>query len=142
MFIEREELATAISEYTLGQIEADDVAIRSAILMAMQEAASYLNAKYDCAKIFNATGDNRNILLVEHCKSLAVWYICRISNAGIVFDKAKIYYDNAVDWLKQVAGVGESGKTISPGLPVKREENGAVKTTLRLGSNPKFSHSF
>lgn len=37
MFIEPEELKTAIQEYTLGQITTDDVVIRSAILMAIQE---------------------------------------------------------------------------------------------------------
>lgn len=141
MFIEREELNTAIQDYTLGQITADDVVIRTAILAAIQEATSYLNGKYDCVEIFNATGEKRNILLVEHCKSMAVWYIIRLSNANIIFDKAKIYYDNAVDWLKQVAGVGQSGKTIAPDLPVKRE-NGETRTQLRFGSNRKFRHSF
>ena len=141
MFITNEELNTAIYDYTLGRITTDDVVIRTAILAAIQEATSYLNSKYDCDAIFSAQGDNRNILLVEHIKSMAVWYIIRMSNAGLVFDKAKIYYDNAIDWLKQVAGVGTSGRTISPDLPVKRE-NGIVKTKIRHGSNPKFRHDY
>lgn len=141
MFIEKDELTTAIAEYTLGKITADDMVIRQAILAAIQEATSYLNGKYDCTAIFNATGDNRNILLLEHCKSIAVWYIIRISNADVVFEKAKIYYECAIDWLKQVAGVGESGKSIAPDLPLKTE-NGTVKTPMRCGSNPKFSHYY
>lgn len=141
MFIEKEELNTAIQEYTLGHITADDVVIRTAILAAIQEATSYLNGKYDCQAIFNATGDNRNILVVEHCKSMAVWYIIRLSNANIVFDKAKIYYDSAVDWFKQVAGVGSSGRTIAPDLPIKKT-NGEVQLQMHFGSNRKFRHSF
>ena len=107
MFIEIEELKTAVYNYTLGQITTDDVVIRSAILMAIQEATSYLNGRYDTAAIFNAEGDERNALVLEHCKSMAVWYIIRLSNADILFDKAKIYYDNAVEWFKLVAGVGD-----------------------------------
>lgn len=98
MFIEIEELKTAVYNYTLGQITTDDVVIRSAILMAIQEAASYLNGRYDTAAIFNAGGNARNALVLEHCKSMAVWYIIRLSNASILFDKAKIYYDNAIEW--------------------------------------------
>ena len=71
MFIEIEELKTAVYNYTLGQITTDDVVIRSAILMAIQEATSYLNGRYDTAVIFNAEGDGRNALVLEHCKSMA-----------------------------------------------------------------------
>ena len=110
--------------------------------MAIQEATSYLNGRYDTAVIFNAEGDGRNALVLEHCKSMAVWYIIRLSNADILFDKAKIYYDNAVEWFKLVAGVGESGKSIAPDLPPKRETDGKIVTTLRAGSNRKFKHSF
>nr|DAT38254.1 MAG TPA: head to tail adaptor [Caudoviricetes sp.] len=141
MFIETEELRTAIKDYTLGQITTDEVVIRSAILMAIQEATSYLNGRYDTIAIFNATGDKRNMLVLEHCKSMAVWYIIRLSNADILFDKAKIYYQNAIEWFKQVAGVGESGKSIAPDLPLKQED-GKVKLKMRFGSNRKFRHFY
>lgn len=141
MFLEIPELNSAIHEYTLGQITADEVAIRSAIQMAVEEMTSYLNGRYDCAKIFNAVGDDRNALVLEHCKSIAVWYIIRISNANILFDKAKIYYDNAIDWLRRVAGVTTSGKNISPDLPVKMED-GQAKIPMRMGSHTKFQHFF
>jgi phage gp36-like protein len=142
MFIEIPELKTAISDYTRGQITADESVIRSAILMATEEMASYLNGRYDCNAIFNATGDSRNALIVEHCKSIAVWYIIRISNANIIFDKAKIYYDNAIDWLKQVAGVGTSGNSIAPSLPLKTDENGKERIQMRMCSHPKFQQFF
>ena len=142
MFIERDELRTVIKNSTMGGLQADDVAVDQAILMAIQEATSYLNGKYDCNKIFNAQGKERNPLVLEHCKSMAVWYLLRISNANYLFEKAKIYYDNAIAWLKLVAGVGESGKTIAPDLPVKQTEDGTTVSKIRMSSNPKFTHSF
>lgn len=141
MFIEKEELYNAVSEYTLGQLSATDEGIRLSILAAIKEATSYLHGKYDCKAIFNATGDNRDTLVLEHCKSLAVWYIIRKSNADIIFDKAKIYYDNAIKWFEQVAGVGPSGKSITPDLPLKQED-GKVKLKMRFGSNRKFRHFY
>jgi phage gp36-like protein len=142
MFVEISELKTAVYSYTLGKITADETVIRSAILMAIDEMTSYLNGRYDCNAIFNAAGDSRNVLVMEHCKSIAVWYIIRISNASLVFDKAKIYYDNAIDWLKQVAGVGESGKSIAPTLPLKTDGSGQPQIQMRMGSHRKFQHFF
>ncbi len=141
MFIEKEELYSAIYQHTLGGITADDSVVHLAILAAIEEASSYLNARYDCQAIFNAQGDARNILVLEHCKSMAVWYILRLSNANVFYEKAKAYYDNAIGWFRDVAGVGESGKTIAPILPLKKVD-GIVKTQLRSGSNRKFNHHF
>jgi phage gp36-like protein len=140
MFLEISELNSAIHDYTLGQITADEVAIRSAILMAIGEMSSYLGGRYNTAAIFNATGEGRDPLILKHCKSIAVWYIIRVSNAEILFNKAKIYYDNAIDWLKQVAGVGASGKSISASLPLLTEEDGRAKIQMRMGSHRKFQH--
>lgn len=141
MYIEITELKTAVYEYTLGKITTDEVVLRNAILAAIDEATGYLNGRYDTVKIFNARGDERNILLLEHCKSLAVWYIIRLGNAQILFEKAKIYRDSAIDWLEKVAGVHETGKSIAPDLPLKMED-GKVKSQIRIGSNRKFRHHF
>ena len=68
MFIEKEDLYTAICEYQLQNITTSAVTIRMAILAAIDEARSYLNAKYDCEAIFSATGEDRHATLLEHCK--------------------------------------------------------------------------
>ena len=60
MFIEKEDLYTAICEYQLQNITTSAVTIRMAILAAIDEARSYLNAKYDCEAIFSATGEDRH----------------------------------------------------------------------------------
>lgn len=141
MFIDNQELYTAIYEQTLGGIVTDDAQVRKAVLAAISEATSYLNGKYDCTAIFNATGDNRHPLVLEHCKSMAVWYILRVSNAGVIYEKAKDYYTLAIGWFKEVAGVGASGRELAADLPLKQVD-GVVKMPLRAGSNPKFNHSF
>lgn len=145
MFITKEELQTAIYEYQIAEImedDADDIALRHAIAAAVSEASSYLHAKYDIRAIFAAEGDGRHPLLVEHVKSIAVWYIIKRSNTDMVFDRAREYYKAAVDWLKLVAGIGTDSETIAPDLPLRTDDEGNISTSFRFGSNPKFSHDW
>lgn len=142
MFVEVNELYTAIQQHTMGYITAEPGDAAKAINAAVKEMTSYLNSRYDCPAIFGATGDDRDALVLEHCKSIAVWYIIRQSNADIIFEKAKIYYDNAKEWLKLVSGVDKEGKPIAADLPLKKDSDGRVKTQIRMGSNRKFRHNF
>lgn len=146
MFITKEELQTAIYEYQLTDITGgamDDLAVRHAVAAAVSEASGYLNAKYDIKAIFSAEGDDRHPLLVEHIKSIAVWYLIKRANTDLIFDRAKEYYKAAVEWLKLVAGVGTDDETIAPDLPLRRDETGdggKVMTRFRFGSHPKFNN--
>jgi phage gp36-like protein len=123
-------------------IVSDESDIAAGINAAVKEMVGYLNSRYDCVKIFSATGDERDALVVEHCKSIAVWYIIRRSNADVIFEKVQIYYNNAKEWLRLVSGTDKEGKPIAADLPLREDADGNMVTQLRMGSNPKFTHSF
>lgn len=123
MFIEKEDLYTAISEYQLQSITTSTVTVRMAILAAIDEARSYLNAKYDCAVIFSATGDDRHATLLEYCKNIAVWNLCRQANTDLIFRQVSEYRMAAIDWLEKVAGLKGTDKILVPDLPLLRTEN-------------------
>lgn len=142
MFIENDDLYTAISEYQLQSITTSAATIRLAILAAIDEARSYLNAKYDCEVIFSATGDARHATLLEHCKNLAVWNLCRRANTDLVFEQVKEYRKAAIDWLEKVSGVKGTDKPLTPGLPLLKNGDGEVRITARMGSRRKFRHDF
>lgn len=142
MFITKEELYTAVQEYQLADLtgeDPDERAVRAAIGTAVSEASSYLNGGYDCKAIFSAQGSERHPLLVEHCKSIALWYLVKRSNTDLLFERVKEYYTAAIDWLKHVAGVDPQGRPLAPDLPLK-QEGGDIKTKMRYGSHPKFNH--
>lgn len=141
MFLNPEELNTVLYDWQLSGITLDETITRKAILAAMGEVESYLAAKYDTDAIFATTGDARNVILLEHTKSIAVYYMLRLSNGDILFERVREYYKNAIDWLKQVAGITD-GRCITPNLPLKKDSTGSVKIKMRMGSNPKFSHHF
>lgn len=145
MYITQEELQTAIYEYQVAEItegDTDDTALRHAVAAAVSEASSYLAAKYDIRAIFSAEGGDRHPLLVEHVKSIAVWYLIKRSNTDLLFERVKEYYTAAVDWLKLVAGIGTDNETIAPDLPLRTDDEGNVSTSFRFGSNAKFSHDW
>jgi phage gp36-like protein len=123
MYITLEELRTAIYAYQRNQIsENDDTILQMNILAAQEEIRSYLAGRYDVEKIFDWDGSaQRNPLLVEYTKSIAVWYLIRLSNPDIFYEKAKLYYEYAVTWLNDVA----DGK-LNPDLPVRDDNSDGV----------------
>lgn len=142
MFLEPEEMTTVIKSATIGLIITDESDIISGINAAIREMTSYLNSRYDCPKIFGAVGVDRDPLVLEHCKSIALWYIVRQSNADVIFEKVLIYYNNAKEWLRLVTGTDKNGKPIAADLPLRTDEDGNVKSQIRMGSKRKFQHDF
>lgn len=138
MFIEIQELKSVLYDYQLQQIIENDTDIAAmAIEAAVEEVRSYLDVRYDCDKIFAATGTDRNALIVEMLKNIALYNIVRLANVDIIYEKARERYDRAVEYFDRVA----SGK-LALRLPLKEDEQGDVQTKFRSGSNPKFNHSF
>lgn len=119
MFLEKEDLYTAISEYQLRNITTSAATIQAAIRAAVGEAESYLGAKYDCAAIFAARGETRHPTLLECCKQLAVWYLCRIANTDLIFRQASAYREAAIVWLGRVAGLDPTQPALTPDLPLR-----------------------
>lgn len=142
MFLNPEELYSAIAEYQLDSITTSGQNIRRAIMAAIDEAKSYLNGKYDCKAIFSTEGDQRHATLLEHCTNMAVWYIIRRANTDMIFEQAKEYRNAAIDWLEKVAAVKGTEKPLAPDLPLKKTDAGTVKITARMGSHRKFTHTF
>lgn len=155
MFLEQSELKSALYEYQLSEItESDPDIVAMAIAAAVEEMKSYLSpnnqgrwndgrTRYDTAAIFTASGAERNPLILELCKSMAVYYICRLSNVDIIEEKLQKRYDRAIDWLEKVSGTGKSAgaPALTPDLPVlvidPESENALM---LRSGSREKFNH--
>lgn len=155
MFIEVEELSSVAYEYQLNEItENNPDIVEMAINAAVQEMISYLkpNAqkqwkdgrpRYDVEAIFGATGTNRNSLILELCKSIALYYVCRLANVDMIQERVQDRYDRAVEWLEKVAGVGKYANApgITPNLPVLEEtETSDTTIPFRFGSRTKFNH--
>ncbi len=156
MFISPEELNTALYAYQIDEItEANSDIAQMAIDAAVEEMKSYLapnsqtrwrdgRPRYDVAAIFEATAANRNPLIMELCKSIAVWYVCRLSNVDVIHEQVKERYNRAIEWLEKVAGVGKyaDAPALSPNLPLLADNPDNPIQPVRSGSHTKFIHDF
>ena len=137
--ITKQELKSAIHAYQIAEItSSDDDLIQMAIDAAVSEMRAYLRIRYDDDKIFNAVGNDRNALVMELCKNIAVWYIVRLCNVDMIYEHVKERYDRAIDWLKRTAN-----GNIAPDLPLRTDnETGQAQTTFRFTSHLKFNHHY
>lgn len=159
MFLNESELRSVIYSYQLNEIleisEENDTTdiVLMAISAAVEEMKSYLSPneqgrwndgrkRYDVAAIFSATEDQRNPLILELCKNIALYYVCRLANVDIIHEKVKEHYDRAIDWLEKVSGTGKAAgaPALSPDLPTLTISEENVSLPFRFGSKEKFNH--
>ena len=136
MYINKEDLKTVLYSYQVEDItDGDDTIVEQAIEAAQEEVKSYLINTYDIEAEFAES--NKNKLLVEITKDLALWQLVRLANVDVIYDKAKSRYDRAIEWLKKV-NKGE----ITPSLQKYENPEGDEGKRIRFGSNEKFNHQY
>ena len=117
--------------------QGDDTIVTAAIDAAISEAKGYLSA-FDRTAIFDATGSDRNALLLTFVKDIAAWHLLNLCNAGSDMKLRQDRYERAIDWLKAV----QKGN-VSPDLPVvDSTSTDAPPTGIIFGSNTKRGQHF
>jgi len=138
MFLPIDELKTVVYDYQLSEIvEDDNTIIEMAVQAAIEEVKSYLCSRYDTDKTFSAEGSERNPLILEITKDVALWQIIRLSNPDIIHDRVKDRYDRAIEWLDKVAR-----GLISPTLPAIQGEQGGDISPIKWGSMEKQRYDY
>lgn len=151
MFVEIEELKSAIYQYQVIQITENDEDITlMAIAAAEEELRGYLEANnqvrfrdgrplLDLDLIMNATGTDRNALLLTHCKTIAVWHLIQLCNADVIYEHVKERYDRAVSWLRELGAGGVNIGSL-PTLAPDASNNPNNTAPFSMGSRKKFRH--
>lgn len=150
-FLEKAELKSVMYQYQLEEVtEADDDIVFMSIEAATDEVKSYLRQngrkdwqdgrpKYDVDAVFSKEGTERNALLLEITKNIAIWYLIRLCNVDMMFENIKDRYDRAVEWLKKV-----NKGDITLDLPLLAVDDTAIDANasqpFRFGSRTKFNH--
>ena len=80
-FIELKDYDASIHKEILDAlVREDDTLVEICEDRAVAEMRCYLSKRYDCNKIFNATGENRNQLVLMIAIDIAVYHIFCIHN--------------------------------------------------------------
>jgi phage gp36-like protein len=129
-FLSLDDYGTQIREDQLNVvIQGHPTALPKAELFAQQFIESYLRARYDVAKIFGTTADNRSQLIITYMIDVALYTVHSRHGRVAMPEKRIDRYDQAVEWLKMVA----AGKISAdlPLLPIDEQKGG-----FKWGSAP------
>jgi len=150
MFLAKIDLGSVIYSYQVDQItEGNEDLVAQALSAAEEEAKSYLTPNinsntafdgrvlYDTTKIFNASGLDRNALILQHCLTLAKFHIATLCNADFIYEQAKERYDRAIDWFTKLSK-GTLVLTSLPQITITDQNN--TRQPFSSGSRAKFNH--
>lgn len=131
-FIEMSDYPASIHMEILDAlVRQDDTLIEVCEDQAIAEMRGYLSGRYDCDKIFSATGDQRNQLVLMYAKDIALYHIFCIHNPQKISKIRIDRYERAIEWLK---GVSKYQISVE-GLPLL--EDSENDSPFRMKSNPK-----
>ena len=99
----------------------------------LAEMRGYLSRRYDCDRLFAATGQERNQLVLMMAVDITVYHIFCIHNPQKLSQVRKDRYERAVEWMKAVADEDISIE----GAPLLPEEQRAGRSDFRIQSNRK-----
>ena len=100
-----QELNTPLHDELVETITRGDATIaEAAIDAAIAEAKGYLS-RFDCTRIFSASGSKRNQLLLIFVKDIAIWHLINLGNA---------------DGIEIPAGPLREGHRLAEGRPAGR----------------------
>ena len=132
MFLETEDYKAVCDPDDLDVIIQSDTQSRQrAERTAMEEISLYLRGRYDIAKAFAATGEERNFWLIQITVNIVLYYMIHWLPQNMGFDARKQLYDDAIARLKDV----QSGRA-TPDLPTYTNSQGGTDTAnpMRYGS--------
>lgn len=103
---------------------------------AICEMRSYLSGKYDCDKIFSATGSDRHQLVLMMAIDITIFHIFCIHNPQKLSQIRKDRYDRAIEWLVAIS----KGKAVIDGAPTLTIEELKHNDEHIISSNRKRNH--
>lgn len=135
-FIELSDYDASIHREILDALTRNDEAIIEICEdRAIAEMRGYLSGRYDCDRLFSATGSERNQLVLMMLMDLAVYHLFCIHNPRNLSEIRKDRYARAVEWMKAVRdGLSIDGAPLLP-----REER---KSRYGTRSNPKRNNHY
>lgn len=133
-FIELKDYDASIHREILDAVtREDETVVEICEDRAIAEMRCYLSKRYDCDRIFAATGEKRNQLVLMMSIDMAIYHVISIHNPQSIKGIRKERYERAVEWMKAVAA-----EEISiDGVPLLPEEVRAEKSNFLIKSNRK-----
>ncbi len=109
--------------------EYSETKLRSAEQMGISQVKNYLSGKYDVAKVFGATGEERNAHIVMIVIDCTLYHLYTATVPRKMPEIRSQRYQDAIDWLKLVA----EGEAVAD-LPKITDEKGEELIGMKITS--------
>jgi hypothetical protein len=126
------DLNTHIRAEIITAIQGGDDLISSAISEAESQVKAYLT-QFDTATLFAETGTDRDPLLLQYCKNIAVWNFITLANPNMELEFWKTKYDETIRSLERI----QMGKMTPENWPPKLNEEGTTQSDWLITSQPR-----
>ena len=138
-FINLEDYDASIHKEILDAITRSDAQIVEICEdRAISEMKGYLSGRFDCERIFSASGESRHQLVLMMAIDIAIYHLFCIHNPRNISEVRVERYKRAVEWCKQV----RSGEVNPPDLPLLEQEVRSASAETQVRSNPKRHNHF
>lgn len=138
-FINPEDYDASIHKEILDAITRSDAQIVEICEdRAISEMKGYLSGRFDCERIFSASGESRHQLVLMMAIDIAIYHLFCIHNPRNISEIRVERYKRAVEWCKQV----RSGEVNPPDLPLFEQEVRSASAETQVRSNPKRHNHF
>ena len=137
-FITTEDYNASIHQEILDAVIRSDSTIIEVIEdRAIAEMRGYMSRRYNCDKIFNATGDERHQLVLMMAIDIAIYHLFCIHNPRMMSEVRVERYERAIKWLE---GVRKGDITVD-GLPEVTVEVKDASSQFQIRSNRKRNNN-
>ena len=137
-FITTEDYNASIHQEILDAvIRSDSTIIEVVEDRAIAEMRGYMSRRYNCDKIFNATGDERHQLVLMMAIDIAIYHLFCIHNPRMMSEVRVERYERAIKWLE---GVRKGDITVD-GLPEVTVEVKDASSQFQIRSNRKRNNN-
>lgn len=130
MFLTVDDYRSVCDDFEFQQITENDDTRVAAEAAALEQIASYLRSRYDIARAFQASGADRNPMLVQCAVNISLWLMVHRLPQNMGHERRECLYNDAVKWLRDV----QASKS-SPDLPIYESDTGEdTRNPVRFGS--------
>lgn len=138
-FINPEDYDASIHREILDALtREDDSLLEVCEDQAIAEMRGYLSPRFDCDRIFSATGGERHPLILMYAKDIALYHVFCIHNPQKVSKVRIDRYERSIEWLK---GVSKYEISVE-GLPANAVGESGKASPFQMRSNPKRNTRF
>lgn len=114
----------------------DDTVLQDAINAAESEAKGYLS-RYNIDELFEASGSDRDPILLMFLKDMAIWHFIVVANPSVDIEYRRDRYNDAKDWLVKI----QTGK-VSPAGWSYANDSEEPTPEIQVTSSPKRETHF